>query len=985
MNGGRGDRPFRPVLEALELLLERGAVAELRAIGADGRVSSGYFDSPEGLASAAEALDATGDCSGVYVTLNPVHPALLARRANRVQARLGRKDATTADADIARRRWLPIDVDPARPSGVSSTADEHEAAQRTARAIRNGLADLGWPAPVVADSGNGAHLLYRVDLPNDDDSTALVRAVLGALAARFSTDEAKVDRANFNAARIWKVYGTVGRKGDSTQDRPHRRAALVARPFELEVVPAELLRALAAPEPPAAAPTPEERAGLSDLRAWFEGHGIAVAGEKPWHGGTLYTLAQCPFSDAHTDGAYAVRFSTGAVHAGCKHDSCGGGRQRWQELRARLEPGHVPPPAGAGPSPPPPTAVAEPPDPSVAAKAREVLEGGDPVAYFLDCFGEDHVGDRVLARCLIASIASQTIRNTKGLHVYVTGESGKGKSSGMTAMLRQVPEESRLAERMSNKALYYSDDINPGTVLLLDDIALSEELQEVLKESTSKYTERIRMRAVNKDRKVQHFSIPERCAWWLANVSALYGDQVLNRMLIAWVDDSEEQDREVFRRKAENEEREGDEPVEDRFELRVCREMWRVLRGQGLVYVRIPFARRIRMASVRNRRNPDFLYDLVRSCALVNLFSRERRTLRDGRLSIMATEEDFSQAAALFAELHATGGSLTSKFDRNEQLVLSLASHYRAEQFTVQDVQGWTGWNYQKSRRILLGYESRGNYYPGLLDKSGALSLVEEVATEEGRDGRDVKRRSLVFTFDEEVYRRERYEGQVWLEETESISSFGRRGPADRPAERAAGGRASPGSENGADSARNDPAGFSSSGQDAGAGVSGEAACPACTAAAERAGEAAGAPGGKAGSGDDAQTRPLSAERPAAETAERPGIDPRRFAALDGPAWEACSACGTTPSHYRELRGARLLCRRCHGAAVRREQAAVAPLPRVIPAGSMKRVTASVGRCDVCDLEAAAWKGEGVRLCEACYRRELRRAVEAGEGVAAEG
>jgi hypothetical protein len=62
-----------------------------------------------------------------------------------------------------------------------------------------------------------------------------------------------------------------------------------------------------------------------------------------------------------------------------------------------------------------------------------------------------------------------------------------------------VPANYRLAERMSNKALYYSDDINPGTVLLLDDIALSEELQEVLKESTTKFTERARMRVVNKD------------------------------------------------------------------------------------------------------------------------------------------------------------------------------------------------------------------------------------------------------------------------------------------------------------------------------------------------------------------------------------------------------------------------------------------------------------------------------------------------------
>ena len=292
------------------------------------------------------------------------------------------------------------------------------------------------------------------------------------------------------------------------------------------------------------------------------------------------------------------------------------------------------------------------------------------------------------------------------------------------------------------------------------------------------------MRVVNKDRKVQHCTIPERCVWWLANVSALYDEQVLNRMLICWVDDSEEQDREVYRRKVALEDRAPDEAIGDRFELRVCREMWWLLKEQGLVYVQLPFARRIRMASVRNRRNADVLFDMIRSHALINLYRRERRTLKDGRLTLVATEEDFHAAAALFVELHTTGGSLTSKFDRNEQLVLSLASHYRVERFDVADLQRWTGWNYQKARRLMLGYDSRGSRYPGLLDKSPALSLEDQTVSETDGEGRDVKRRALVFTFNEEAYRKSQYAGQVWLEEAGSVSSFSRPDPAERPAER---------------------------------------------------------------------------------------------------------------------------------------------------------------------------------------------------------
>jgi hypothetical protein len=39
---------------------------------------------------------------------------------------------------------------------------------------------------VIADSGNGAHLLYRVDLENDDHSRDLVRKSLEVLAILFS-------------------------------------------------------------------------------------------------------------------------------------------------------------------------------------------------------------------------------------------------------------------------------------------------------------------------------------------------------------------------------------------------------------------------------------------------------------------------------------------------------------------------------------------------------------------------------------------------------------------------------------------------------------------------------------------------------------------------------------------------------------------------------------------------------------------------------
>ena len=67
---------------------------------------------------------------------------------------------------------------PERPAGISATEAEHAAALLLAQTVRRFLQEAGWPDPVLADSGNGGHLVYRIDLPNDAASTALVKRCL---------------------------------------------------------------------------------------------------------------------------------------------------------------------------------------------------------------------------------------------------------------------------------------------------------------------------------------------------------------------------------------------------------------------------------------------------------------------------------------------------------------------------------------------------------------------------------------------------------------------------------------------------------------------------------------------------------------------------------------------------------------------------------------------------------------------------------------
>ncbi|MCO6438168.1 MAG: DUF3987 domain-containing protein [Phycisphaerae bacterium] len=350
----------------LELLAEPGGVFEIRAPGCrehrGGRyafTASGYFtaDGMDAAVAAVAELDRSAIAPGIYVTLNPVDTALLARATNRIKARARE---TTQDKDILGRRWLLVDVDPVRPTGVSATDAELALAQERSAVITEHLTSAGWPSPVVAMSGNGYHLLYRVDLPADE--RGLVKAVLAALADRFSDGAVAVDRAVHNPARIVKVIGTVSRKGDDLrgidglEDRPHRRSFFLEVPPEIAPVPEKLLQAVAGAKGGAedatranvAAPVAKGNGRFDGtpegVRSWLEGHGVDVKGMRRNGDKTLLLLARCPINPeiVSTGGSdIAVLVGDDGKLAYCNKHSRGE-RYTWQDLRRTLDPDHVP-------------------------------------------------------------------------------------------------------------------------------------------------------------------------------------------------------------------------------------------------------------------------------------------------------------------------------------------------------------------------------------------------------------------------------------------------------------------------------------------------------------------------------------------------------------------------------------------------------------------------------------------------------------------
>jgi hypothetical protein len=327
------------IRRALTRICEPGAVYELRSPTTSKATVSGYYDDLDAMLRGAAVLTdgAQFQAPGVYFTINPVRSDLLARANNRLK--LYAKH-TTADADIVVRRWLLLDFDPTRPAGISATDQEHESASARARQCAEMLnTEYGWPAPIFADSGNGAHLLFPIDLQNDDAARELVKRVLEALANLFDDAVVKVDRTTFNAARIWKLYGTIARKGDSTPGRPHRLARILEAPDSPQIASREQLAEVAAlaPTPTLPAHGAASSQAAFDLERWTGEHAIPVKRSEPWNGGTRYILDACPFDATHVGTSAAIlQLASGAIAFKCQHNGCVG--RAWADLRAKFEP-----------------------------------------------------------------------------------------------------------------------------------------------------------------------------------------------------------------------------------------------------------------------------------------------------------------------------------------------------------------------------------------------------------------------------------------------------------------------------------------------------------------------------------------------------------------------------------------------------------------------------------------------------------------------
>jgi hypothetical protein len=291
-------------------------------------IAVGYFDDWDAALRAVE--NEPTQYKAAYFTLNPIN---LPTNIPLNPVSLSSTRHAAGKSDIARRVWLLVDLDPPRPAGLNATETEKQAARVQAEAVREYLRSRGWPDPMLCDSGNGWHLLYRIELPNDDASAELVRGVLARLHQLFTM----VDAGNFDANRICKLYGSWARKGEHSDERPWRRSEIV-EPGSAGLVTETQLRELA----PARLPVPAQKADdvkLSSLLGFLDYYGVLLRSEPREVSGGWQIEVECPWISEHSDEARRDTVASFIAGLGngfkCFHSHCNA--RHWREFREELE------------------------------------------------------------------------------------------------------------------------------------------------------------------------------------------------------------------------------------------------------------------------------------------------------------------------------------------------------------------------------------------------------------------------------------------------------------------------------------------------------------------------------------------------------------------------------------------------------------------------------------------------------------------------
>lgn len=146
-----------------------------------------------------------------------------------------RPGGSTMD-DVVSVKCIPIDIDSEREKNQAATKEELRKAENVMGKIYNDYVTSDKGTPLVAMSGNGYHLYFKIpEIEVTDENRVEISKKLQAyiknLKHEYEEEGVNIDNVG-DLPRIMKVPGTMSVKGKDTEERPHRCSKLVHSEYE---------------------------------------------------------------------------------------------------------------------------------------------------------------------------------------------------------------------------------------------------------------------------------------------------------------------------------------------------------------------------------------------------------------------------------------------------------------------------------------------------------------------------------------------------------------------------------------------------------------------------------------------------------------------------------------------------------------------------------------------------------------------------------
>lgn len=327
-------------------------------------------------------------------------------------------------------------------------------------------------------------------------------------------------------------------------------------------------------------------------------------------------------------------------------------------------------------------------------EALNILVNGKPLQMILDTFNLDHTGDKRACVDISYVCVSSIVANSIGLHTFLSGESGKGKTHSVDVFMRQIPDAWKIVSTFSDKYLFYASkpgeqanrQLKEGMVVVLDDHTFNERVQEIFKTGISRWREGVEYGTVV-NQTSSELRLPPRISWILMKVDDPGDDQVMKRMDHVRIEDSEEQQIKTIELiKASFTNLKAQTVLKERREVLICREMWNLLKRQR-ISVEIPYSKEIQFAD-KNYRNIIRFYMFIMAHAALHLAQRPHTgKTEDGIPIIEAIRDDFEAAKEHYIFLFTHGAQSHNLVKRESDVIECLLSLKPKDGvFTVQEV-----------------------------------------------------------------------------------------------------------------------------------------------------------------------------------------------------------------------------------------------------------------------------------------------------------